>query len=92
MAVFALVRLKKGSLVNPDNAVYGVGGSSLTIDSAISSSLCGKAVVLQRKAEFSRSNTVSVAVQNMGGDFFRPLGNVSGIANNSSSSPYDVKH
>ena len=63
-----------------------VGGSSLTKVYSILSSLCGKVGVLQRKAKFSRSATVSVAVKNMGGEFFHPIWRVIGIATNSLSS------
>ena len=55
--------------------------------SAMSYILCGKMGVFQRKAAFARSAHVSVAVQNIGGEFFHPIERVSGIATNYVSSP-----
>ena len=86
-----LSRLGYGSLTNPASAVWRVRSYSLTMDSAIPSSLCGKLVVLQSKAIFDISTTVFVAVQNMGGNFFHPIGRVSSIATNSLSSPSEGK-
>ena len=60
------------SLFNPVSAGWGVVGYSLTMVSAMSSSLCGKAGAFQRKAALDRSATVTVAVKNMGGDFSTP--------------------
>ena len=68
-----------------------VGGSSLKKASIMSSSLCRKAGVLQRKYALARSTTVSVAMQNMGGEFFHPIGGVSGITTISQSSHSDGK-
>ena len=59
--------------------------------SAMSYSLCGKVGVLQRKATLDRFAAVSVTVKNMGGKFFHPIGRVTGISTNSSSSPSQVK-
>ena len=56
------------------------------MDYTISSILCSKAGVLQRKAAFARSTTVSVTIENMGGEVFHPIGRVSGISTISSSS------
>ena len=46
---------------------------------------------MQRKDAFDRSATVSVSVQNIGGKFFHPIGRVSRITTNSSSSPFGGK-
>ena len=73
-SIFTLSHLSYGSLINPVSSVWGVGGFSLTMYSAISSSLSSKAGVLQRKAAFSISSTVSVAVRNIGGYFSIPQG------------------
>ena len=59
--------------------------------STMSSSLCSKAGVLQCKAAFTRSATISVAVQNIGGEFFHLIERVNGIATNSPSSHSDGK-
>ena len=56
---------------------------------AMSYSLFSRVGVLQHKAEFAKSSTVSVAVQNMGGEFFHPKGRVSGITTNLSSSNFE---
>ena len=90
-AGFVLAHLRYGSLVNPTSADWGVGNSSLTMASAMSSSLFSKAVLFHHKANFAISSTVSIAVQNMGGKFFYPIGRVRGIATNSSSSPSEGK-
>ena len=79
--------LRYGSLIGPASVVWRVFRASLTMASAMSSSLCGKAGVLQRKSVFSTSATVSVAVKNVGGEFFHPIGRVSGITTNYSSFP-----
>ena len=63
-----------------------MGGAALLTASALSSSLCGRAGPRQRRAALARSATVSVAVQNKGGEFFHPIGNVSGTATSSSPS------
>ena len=90
-ASFELDRLRYGSLVCPSSAGWRVGGAYLTMDSTMSSSLCGKSVLLQCKAAFARSATVFFAVQNIDGEFFHPIGRVNGIANNSSYSTSEVR-
>ena len=69
-AGFALDHLRYGSLVNPASSVWRVGGYYLTMDFAMSSSLYGKLVVLQCKAAFSISYTVSATLKNTGGKFY----------------------
>ena len=56
----------------------------------MTSSLCSKVGVLQRKAAFARSATVSVVVQNIGGDISHPIEIVSSINTNSLYSPYKI--
>ena len=68
-AGFALSCLRYGYIVNPDSAGWRVGGASITMSSAMSSSICGKAGVFQNKSAFTRSSTVYVTVQNIGGNF-----------------------
>ena len=86
MSRFFLTRLRYGSLVNPSSADCRVGGSSLTMALAISSRLFFNAGALQFKAAFARFATVSVAVENMGSEFFHSIGMVSGITTNYPSS------
>ena len=75
-----LDHLRYGYRVITASDVWRVCGSSLPIASAMSSNLCGKSEGLQLKAALSRSSTVSVTMQNMGGEFFHPIGRVTGIA------------
>ena len=79
-------------VVNPVCSGWKVGGDYLTMHSVISSSLHSKLGVLQHKAAFSRSATVSAAMQNIGEKFFHPLGRVSSIANNSAFSTCKVNN
>ena len=64
----------------------------MKMDFVMSSSLCSKTGVFPHKAAFARSPTVSVAVQNTGGEFFHPIRRFSIIATNSSSSPSERKN
>ena len=59
--------------------------------SVVSYSLYGKTGVLQRKAAFSISVTISVAVKDVGGGFFHPIGRVRFVDTKSSSSLSDEK-
>ena len=52
----------------------------------MSYSLYGKLGVLQRNAALTKYATVSVAVQNIGDEYFHPIGRVSGITTNFLSS------
>ena len=92
MAGFELDRLSYGYLVNPASSVWVVDGSFLTMSYAIPCNLCEKAGVLQRKVAFAKSATMSVAVQNIGGEFFQPIGRVRSIDTNSSYPPSDGKN
>ena len=81
--------LRHGSLVNPASSVLRVGVTYLIIASSMLSSLYRKVGVLQRNDEFARFSTVSIAMQNIGVEFFHPIGRISSITTKSLSSLSD---
>ena len=52
----------------------------MTTSSTRLSILCERDGWLQRRAELNKSATISMNVQNIGGEFFYPMGRVSSIA------------
>ena len=63
----------------------------MTTTSAWSSILCLRGGWLKRRAEFSRSATVSVAMHNIDGGLFHTMGRMSGIYTSSSPLSYEGK-
>ena len=81
---FVLLCLRYGLRLNPSRAGWRERDKRITTDYARSYSLCLWKMWLQRRAVFSRSVTISVAMKNMGGELFHSMGTVSVIVTSSS--------
>ena len=64
--------------------VSNIGDATLPTASALLSSLCSHKGECAQRAWFDKSETLSIAVQNKGGEFFHSMGRVSKVATISS--------